>query len=85
MDAAKLTRMANQIAAFFRHEGVENGAASTLKHVLDFWDPRMRQAMRAHLAAGGEGLEPIARRAMEQLAQREADKEPLSNSGEGQG
>jgi formate dehydrogenase subunit delta len=68
MDAAKLSRMANQIATFFRHEGEEEGAKNTLKHIVDFWDPRMRKAMLMHWEAGGEGLDPIARKAVALLA-----------------
>jgi formate dehydrogenase subunit delta len=69
MDSAKLTRMANQIALFFRHEGEEAGARSTMKHIVEFWDPRMRQGILAHRAAGGDGLDPIARKAVDLLAE----------------
>jgi formate dehydrogenase subunit delta len=28
------------------------------EHVQNFWDPRMRSAITAHLDAGGAGLDP---------------------------
>jgi formate dehydrogenase subunit delta len=71
MNAEKIVRMANQIATAFRHEGEDAAAASTLKHLKDFWDPRMRRALIAHHDAGGDGLSPVALRAAEMLAERE--------------
>lgn len=55
----RLVAMANQIGDFFapyppgqREEGVRN-------HLRHYWDPRMRQALLAHVAAtGGGGLHP---------------------------
>ena len=55
----RLVAMANQIGDFFsayppgqREEGVRN-------HLRHYWDPRMRQALLAHLdATGGAGLHP---------------------------
>jgi formate dehydrogenase subunit delta len=32
-----------------------------------FWDPRMRSQIVAHVTAGGSGLDPVARKAIEQL------------------
>lgn len=59
MDVERLVSMANQIGDFFspyppdqREEGVRN-------HLRNYWDPRMRAALLAHVAAtGGEGLHP---------------------------
>jgi formate dehydrogenase subunit delta len=48
--------MVNQIAGFFSHEGPERGAASVADHLQKFWDPRMRDAICAHVDSGGEGL-----------------------------
>ncbi len=28
-------------------------------HLKDYWEPRMRQQLREHVAAGGEGLDPL--------------------------
>jgi formate dehydrogenase subunit delta len=68
MDIHHLVRMANDIAHFYagepdREEAV-NGVASHLKR---FWDPRMRRQIIEHLAAGGEGLEDLAREAVGRL------------------
>lgn len=72
--AVKLTRMANQIATFFAHQGGEDAeareqaVAAVADHLVKFWDPRMRRQIRAHLAAGGAGLDPLARDAVARLA-----------------
>ena len=57
----RLVYMANQIARFFASQPHEAAVAGAAKHLADFWDPSMRQRIRAHLAGGGEGLNPIAR------------------------
>ena len=67
MDSAKLVTMANQIAGFFTVQRGEPAEAAA-KHIADNWDPRMRAGLAAHLAAGGEGLSPVARAAAEALA-----------------
>ena len=72
MSPDKLVRMANQIGAFFAHQGQGPGAeekavAAIAKHLGDFWDPRMRAAIVAHGVAGGEGLDPLVKRAVERL------------------
>ncbi len=58
--AEKIVRMANQIATFFRSSGESHAVAGTQKHIAQFWDPRMRAQLQAHLAAGGSGLDPVA-------------------------
>jgi formate dehydrogenase subunit delta len=67
MSPDKLVYMANQIGRFFAHEGSEKGAVSTATHIRKFWDPRMRQTIFSHLDAGGDGLDPIPLRALQQL------------------
>jgi formate dehydrogenase subunit delta len=61
-----LVRMLNQIAAFHGAYPRDEAVAAAAKHVRDFWDPRMRASMAAHLEAGGEGLSEIAKAAAEQ-------------------
>jgi formate dehydrogenase subunit delta len=65
--SAKLVYMANQIGAFFRSQGSDAAVKGTAEHIKKFWDPRMRKAIFAHLDAGGDGLDPAVRRAIEQL------------------
>lgn len=63
----KLVYMANQIGKFFATQGKDEAVAGTADHLKKFWDPRMRAAIVAHLDAGGEGLDPGVRQAVEQL------------------
>lgn len=60
MDIHHLVEMANQIGQF--HRSFPNHAEAlkgTAMHIRRSWDPRMRRALLEHIAAGGEGLEPI--------------------------
>ena len=59
--------MANQIATFFRSQDRETAPEKIAEHLVKFWDPRMRAAILAHVEAGGEGLDPEARAAVETL------------------
>ncbi|HML07164.1 MAG TPA: formate dehydrogenase subunit delta [Xanthobacteraceae bacterium] len=68
MSPDKLVYMANQIGKFFTSQGQEQAAAGTADHLRKFWDPRMRAAIVAHLQAGGAGLDPVVRLAVERLA-----------------
>lgn len=63
----KLVYMANQIGKFFTSQGHDQAVAGTLDHIKKFWDPRMREAIIAHLDSGGRGLDPSVRQAIEQL------------------
>jgi formate dehydrogenase subunit delta len=63
----KLVYMANQIGTFFKAQDVETASAKIAEHITKFWDPRMRRAIIAHLDAGGAGLDPAARQAVETL------------------
>jgi formate dehydrogenase subunit delta len=66
----KLVYMANQIGKFFASQGSNDQAvAGTLDHLKKFWDPRMRAQIVKHLDAGGAGLDPQVRAAVEQLRQ----------------
>ena len=64
MDAATLTRMANDIARNLAAQGPEQAVLATLQHIRDFWDPRMKTAI---LSADLSALLPIARQAIERL------------------
>lgn len=63
----RLVRMANQIGTFFRSQGPEAAVKGTADHIKKFWDPRMLHSIYAHLDAGGDGLDPPVRKAIEQL------------------
>jgi formate dehydrogenase subunit delta len=64
---AKLVYMANQIAKFFAIHPEPAAIAGTADHLRKFWDPRMRRLIIEHFDAGGEGLNAITRKAIEQL------------------
>jgi formate dehydrogenase subunit delta len=67
MQPKKLTMMANQIGAFFKAQGEAEAPAAIADHLKKFWDPGMRADMIKHLAAGGAGLDPLVRKAVELL------------------
>jgi formate dehydrogenase subunit delta len=67
MSPDRLVYMANQIGTFFKSQGEAKVAANTADHIKKFWDPRMRSAILAHLEAGGAGLNPDVRDAVEAL------------------
>ncbi|MEK7688585.1 MAG: formate dehydrogenase subunit delta [Pseudomonadota bacterium] len=65
--ADKLVMMANQIARFFMPQRDGDPVAAIADHLEKFWDPRMRAAIVAHLAAGGAGLDSPVREAVGRL------------------
>jgi len=68
MSAESLVRMANDIGHFFAAEPKRADAvAGIANHIRRFWDPRMRRQIAGHLAAGGEGLDELAREAIASL------------------
>ena len=72
MNTDILIRMTNQIGAFFeampdRPEALEGIA----QHLKNFWEPRMRRALLAHVDSGGEGdLSPMVAEAIRLHRQR---------------
>ena len=72
MSAKKLVYMANQIATFFRTQPEAAAAQAVADHIKSFWSPVMRREIYAHLRAGGEGLDPLARRGLEALMARDS-------------
>jgi len=73
MDVAHLVAMANDIAAFFDSDPDRKVAVEGVRfHMSRFWEKRMREAIVAHVAAGGAGLTPTAREAVALLAQPKA-------------
>jgi formate dehydrogenase subunit delta len=63
----RLIYMANQIGKFFESQGHDKEVAGVADHIRKFWDPRMRKQILAHLDAGGAGLDPNVRDAIEKL------------------
>ena len=59
METRDMVRMANQIASFFKGYPHDEALKEAATHLNNFWDPRMRKQLIAHLAAGGEGLDPL--------------------------
>lgn len=71
MHIERLVQMANDITHFFEvepdHATGVNGIAD---HIQRFWEKRMLEQIVAHLQAGGEGLEPMAKEAVMQIAEK---------------
>ncbi len=72
MSSENLVRMANQIAISFRLQPEPEAVSNAMQHIKDYWNPLMRRGIYAHLENGGEGLEPLALKALRKL--RETDK-----------
>lgn len=60
-----LIYMANQIARNLAHE--HDPVAATAEHLLRFWDHRMKALIAAHVAAGADGLDPVAAEAVRRV------------------
>lgn len=72
METENLVRMANNIAAFFNADPDREAAvAGVADHIKKFWEPRMKTAILAHDAKGGEDLHELVRKALAKLS-REA-------------
>ena len=65
MDTARLITMANQIARNLAAQGEEAAIAQTAQHIADYWDPRMKAAIKA---CDPSLLDPVAAQAMARLA-----------------
>jgi formate dehydrogenase subunit delta len=64
MKDADLVRMANQITTFFEVYPKVEALDGIAKHIHNSWEPRMRNAMKTIVDAGGEGLKPLCIEAM---------------------
>lgn len=60
----KLVRMANQIATFFKSYPDDEAVAGIHKHIVAFWTPKMRSALEAFSRTEGNGLDPLAVKAV---------------------
>ena len=63
----RLVMMANQIGKFFTPQRDSDAVAAIADHLQKFWDPRMRDAIVAHVAAGGAGLDGPVKEAVGRL------------------
>lgn len=59
MSSKDIVRMANDIGHFFAAYPHDEALAGVRSHIRDFWDPRMKKELRALVAQGGQGLEPL--------------------------
>lgn len=64
MNNSDVVRMANQIADFFAAYPKEQALDGIAKHIHAMWEPRLRNALKAHIDMGGAGLKPLCLEAM---------------------
>jgi formate dehydrogenase subunit delta len=65
-DVERLVKMANQIADNFSFH--DDAAERTADHLRRFWAPSLRVRIVDFEAAGGDGLNEVARAAVQRLA-----------------
>lgn len=63
MQPDKLITMANQIATYFQTQPGTGQARQVAAHINDFWEPRMRKKLVAHVEESGAGLSALAMQA----------------------
>ncbi|MEO7843750.1 MAG: formate dehydrogenase subunit delta [Nocardioides sp.] len=72
--------MGNDIARQFAHLPDDDAAEAVARHIETFWDPRMRDRLRALLAARDDALDPIlvaaARRVRDGVTRQETAAQP---------
>jgi formate dehydrogenase subunit delta len=77
MNIERLVAMVNDIGRYFAAEpDAAAGAAGIADHLKRFWEPGMRRQIVAHLQAGGEGLDPLAKQGVQRLM--EVDRKVLA-------
>lgn len=67
MSPEKLVYMANQIATFFNSQPGKDQVERIAAHLRDFWEPRMIDALAAHVDSGAKTLDPNAAKALASL------------------
>ena len=68
--------MGNDIARQFAHLSAEVAAQAVARHIETFWDPRMRRALEALVAAHDDSLDPLLVDAVGRLAKHAARSTP---------
>ncbi|HEY5623645.1 MAG TPA: formate dehydrogenase subunit delta [Gammaproteobacteria bacterium] len=74
IDLDHLITMANQIGDFFSPYPPERAREGLRNHLRTYWDPRMRNALLAHVDAGGDGLDERVIEAAQLLRDKAAEK-----------
>ncbi len=74
IDLKRLITMANQIGDFFAPYPPERAREGLRNHLRTYWDPRMRNALLAHIDAGGDGLDLPVIEAAQLLRDKAAEK-----------
>ena len=69
-------RMGNDIARQFAHLPTDVAAQAVARHIETFWDPRMRRALEALVAAHDDSLDPLLVDAVGRLAKHAARSTP---------
>jgi formate dehydrogenase subunit delta len=67
----RLIYMANQIGGFFATQGHDKEVSGVADHVEKFWNSRMLKQIYAHISAGGEGLAPPVKEALQVLERKQ--------------
>ena len=76
MNVPAEARLGNDIARQFAHLPPAEAARAIAVHIESFWDPRMRRALEALVAAHDESLDPLLVDAAGCLAARASAVEP---------
>ena len=74
----KLVHMANQIADYFKVMPDAEALKGAADHLRAFWTPKMRREIIAWLDNGGEGLQPLAVRAVGELKHEAAQASEIA-------
>ena len=74
IDLERLIAMANQIGDFFSPYPPVRAREGLRNHLRTYWDPRMRNALLAHIDSGGDGLDVRVIEAAQLLREKATDK-----------
>ena len=74
----KLVRMANQIADYFKVMPDAEALKGASDHLRAFWTPKMLAEIVAHFDKGGEGLNPLAARVIDELHRASAKPKEIA-------
>lgn len=68
-NAAKLARMASQIATFFQSYPETEAVPAIADHINQFWSRRMREDFLSAFDANSEAIHPLVRKAITSIRQ----------------